>query len=169
MGQWISAVVSKAQAASTWRRLRRLMNNIHVDVASYYGPYIRAAVKGWDSHHALVAIDTTSIEDRRIVFRAALIYCGRAVPLVWKAVSTRSHSVPFEVYEPLLDQARALLPADCTVTLLGDRGFGDVRLMVWCRRRGWHFALRLKGNRTVVLDDGHRNRLAAFAVGPMDL
>jgi len=169
LGQWIGAVVTKAQAASTWRRLWRLMNNTLLDVASYYEPYIRAAVKGWSGRHALVAIDTTSMQDRRIVFRAALIYRGRAVPLAWKAVSTRSHSLPFEVYEPLLDQARALLPSDCAVTLLGGRGFGNVRLMVWCRRCGWHFALRLKGNRTVVLDDGHRNRLAAFAVGPMDL
>ena len=27
LGQWISAVVTEAQAASTWRRLWRLMNN----------------------------------------------------------------------------------------------------------------------------------------------
>ena len=119
--------------------------------------------------HALVAIDTTSMQDRRIVFRAALIYRGRAVPLAWKAVSTRSHNLPFETYEPLLERARTLLPADCTVTLLGDRGFGSVRLMAWCRRRGWHFALRLKGNRSIVLADGCRNRLSAWAVGATKL
>ena len=40
LGQWIGTVVTKAQAASTWRRLWRLMNNTLLDVASYYEPYI---------------------------------------------------------------------------------------------------------------------------------
>lgn len=47
LGQWISAMVSQAQAAITLRRLWRLMNNAHVDGASCYEPCIRAAVRGW--------------------------------------------------------------------------------------------------------------------------
>ncbi len=93
LGQWIDVVVTPARAASTWRRLWRLMNNVHLDVGAYYEPFIRTAVSTWSGRHALVAIDTTSLQDRRIVFRAALIYRGRAVPLVWKAVSTASHSL----------------------------------------------------------------------------
>jgi hypothetical protein len=39
-----------------------------------------------------------------------------------------------------------MLPDGCTVTLLGDRGFGHRKLMKWCGRAGWHFILRLKAD-----------------------
>lgn len=159
--RWTNVVVSPATASSRWRRLWRFLNNPHLDVAQYYAPFIRAAVAGWAGRHALVAIDTTSLQDRRIICRVSLVYRGRAVPLAWQAYTSRSHSLPFDAYVDLLERARRLLPPDCQVTLLGDRGFGGVRLMTWCRRVGWHFALRLKANRAVVLADGRRRRLSA--------
>lgn len=170
LGAWTTVVVTSAKASSTWRRLWRWMNNDHLDVARYYEPFIRRALAGWAGCHVLLAIDTTSLQDRRIVCRVSLIYRGRAVPLAWEAYTTKSHSLPLHAYKPLLKRAGALLPEGCTVTLLGDRGFGGARLMAFCLRRGWHFALRLKRNRVVVHADGRRGRLgSAWALAGGDV
>lgn len=163
LGAWTGVVATSAKAASTWRRLWRWLNNDHLEVARYYEPFIRRALSAWAGCHVLLAIDTTSLQDRRIVCRVSLIYRGRAVPLAWAAYPTKSHSLPFDAYKLLLERAGELLPAGCTVTLLGDRGFGGVRLMAFCQRRGWHFALRLKRNRVVVDADGRRGKLSTLS------
>lgn len=80
--RWATVVVTQAQAASTLRRFWRILGNPRLDVAAYYAPFIRAALAGWP---VLLAIDMTSLDDRRIVCRVSLIYRGRAVPLAWQA------------------------------------------------------------------------------------
>jgi len=118
----------------------------------------------------LLAIDTTSLNDRCVVCRISLVYRGRAIPLVWQTFDTRSHSLRFAAYLPLLKRAHRLLPPDCHVTLLGDRGFGNLRLMRWCLKCGWHFALRLKKSRFVIHANGRRERLTdALGVAPGDI
>jgi hypothetical protein len=164
--EWSVMVVTRVQAASTFRRLWRFLGNAHIDVASYYRPFIGAALAGWAGCEVRLAIDTTSLNDRCVVCRIALVYRGRSIPLVWQTFDTRSHSLKFKDYEPLLEQACRLLPKGCSVTLLGDRGFGGVALMRWCIKHKWHFALRLKGNRIVIHPNGRREHLRDRAFAP---
>lgn len=162
VSRWLTVVTGPAKATSKLRRLVRWLNNPNVDVAAYYRPFVRAAMAGWAGQEVLLSLDSTSPKGACVVCRVAVCFRGRAFPLAWKAFDTRSHSVPYARYEAVLEQARDLLPAGCTVTLLGDRGFGHRKLMRWCGKVGWRFVLRLKADSIVILPDGSRRRLDAW-------
>lgn len=156
------------QASSRLRRLHRFLNNPRVSVEAYYRPFIVKVLQRWANQDVLVAIDTTSPKGKCAVCRIALVYRDRAIPLVWRSFETQSHSLSFSAYEPLLAIAAELLSDTRSVTLLGDRGFGNTQLMLWCRRRGWHFALRIKRSRKLKLASGRPARLSDYAVAPGD-
>ena len=162
LSKWIMVVSGPAKAKSKVRRFLRWINNSRVDVAAYYRPFILAALAGWGGKQVILAIDGTSVRDDCVVCRVSLIFRGRAIPLVWKTLESRSHSIAYSRYIDLLEQVVGLLPAGCNITLLGDRGFGHRKLMKWCKRAGWHFVLRLKSDSWVIKPDGRRRQLRTW-------
>jgi hypothetical protein len=162
LSKWLTVISGKAKAKSKLRRLLRWLNNERVDVGAYYRPFIQKALSAWSGRQIILAIDGTSVRDDCVVCRVALIYRRRAIPLVWKTLDSRSHSIAYSRYIDLLEQVVGLLPADCDITLLGDRGFGHRKLMKWCKRSGWHFVLRLKSDSWVILPDNRRRQLRTW-------
>jgi len=63
---------------------------------------------------------------------------------------------PFAEQRALLSGVASLLPPGVTVTLLADREYGTKAVTRWCLSRGWHFCLRLKKSRWLLLADGTR-------------
>jgi hypothetical protein len=162
LSRWICVIGDQTKAKSKLRRFHRWLSNSRVDVAAYYRPFIRRALSGWSGVRIVLAIDGTSVRDDCVLCRVALIYRGRAIPLVWMAIDSRSHSIAFDRYVELLKQTADLLPADCDITLLGDRGFGHRKLMKWCKANGWDFALRLKSDSWVIMPHRGRRQLRSF-------
>jgi len=77
--------------------------------------------------------------------RLAVVYRGRALPVVWRVLKRRSASVAFNEYREMLDQAANRLPKGVEVVLLVDRGFVHVKAMaVMSTELGWHYRIRLK-------------------------
>ena len=64
--------------------------------------------------------------NRYCLIRIALIYRGRAIPIVWKVLEHGSSAVAYSVYAPLLDAVVGVLPTSVEVLFLADRGFADV-------------------------------------------
>lgn len=159
LSQWLTVIAGTAKATSKLRRLERWLSNPLVDVAAYYRPFIQAALVTWADQDILLIVDGTSPRGECVVCRVSICFRGRAFPLCWQTFDTRSHSIAYARYKAVLEQARTLLPAGCSVTLLGDRGFGHRALMKWCRQAGWHYVLRLKADSIVILPDG-QSRLA---------
>jgi hypothetical protein len=73
-----------------------------------------------------------------------LIYRGRAIPVIWSVIASSSASVAFESYQVLLLLAADLLPENCKVLFLADRGFVDQRLFSLLRDLNWRFRIRIK-------------------------
>jgi hypothetical protein len=166
---WLTVIAGPAKATSKQRRVTRWLSNPLVDVMAYYRPFLKAAMAGWAGAELLLALDSTSSKGAHTVCRVSVCYRGRAFPLCWMTFDSHSHSLPFEGYVAVLELSRTLLPADCGVTLLADRGFGHRALMRWCHAAGWDFQLRLKADSTVILADGTRRRLDTFKPRPQDL
>ncbi len=146
---WVPYVVSRAQqAASTVCRFCRWLQHPAVQVQALYAPLIRQALHSWALTRVYVALDTTLLWEQFCVIRLALIYRGRAIPLVWQVLAHPSSSVAYAVYAPLLDSLAALLPAHLVVVLLADRGFADTALLAHCKRLHWHYRIRIKGSFT---------------------
>jgi hypothetical protein len=78
------------------------------------------------------------------LIRLAVIYRGRAVPLVWCVLQHGSAQVAFDVYRELLERASLLLPRRARVVFLADRGFADTALMAYLQGLGWHWRIRIK-------------------------
>ncbi len=148
-----TVIVSRAKAASRVRRLRRFLANGHVKVRDYYDGLIRAALAGWAKQTIYVAIDTTDVANRLVICRLAVLYRGRALPLVWQVYERSSVMLAFGAYAELLEHATSLLPPDAKVVLLGDRGFRTTELMQWCQAHHWHYRLRLQADQLVKLPD----------------
>jgi len=157
---WATVIASEAKAASRERRMRRLLENKHIEVRHYYEPFLRSALAAWAGRTIYLAIDTTTLAGRLTVIRVALIYRGRAIPIAWEVLTQKSTAVALEHYADLLRYVATLLPPKSRVVLLGDRGFRDTDLMALARELGWHFRLRLVKSEEVTFANGQHKHLA---------
>jgi len=147
LNAWAPYVVSRAvYAQSTVRRFARWLDNGRIEVHHLYGPLIQQALAEWGNHVLYLALDTTTLWGKYCVVRISVIYRGRAVPIVWQALEHGSSSVAYEIYRNLLDKVAMLLPLNCKVVFLADRGFADTALMSDLKRLGWHWRIRIKGS-----------------------
>ena len=112
-----------------------------------YGPLIQQALSEWGEQTLYLALDTSMLWGKYCIIRISVVYRGRAVPLVWKVLEHASSAVAFDAYKDLLNKAaRLLLPFQCPVVFLADRGFADTDLMAHLNNLGWQWRIRLKGN-----------------------
>lgn len=149
LSRWSSSVASGTQAQQRVQRFRHWLRNSAVESRSWYSPFITETLRAWTEHSLSIALDTTQVTESLVVARTALLYRARAIPLAWQVYQRRSVMLAFEQYAELVEYTATLLPHDTTVTLLGDRGFRDIRLMQLARRLHWHFRLRLAENELV--------------------
>ena len=144
---WVPPVHSRAEyAQSTVRRFERWLDNARINVQELYGPLIQQALADWGDSRLRLALDTSMLWGKYCIVRISVVYRGRAVPLVWTVLEHASSSVAYEVYAYLLDVAAQLVPENCEVVFLADRGFADIDLMQHLKQLGWHWRIRIKGN-----------------------
>jgi hypothetical protein len=90
---------------------------------------------------------------------------GRATPLVWLTVDKDELKNQRNDFEDLcLSRLKELLPEGVRVTILADRGFGDVKLFEFLESLGFQYVIRFRGNIHVTAADGE-TKLAADWVG----
>jgi hypothetical protein len=144
---WTPLVISRAPyRQSTVRRFRRWLDNEKIAVHALYGPLMAQALGGWVNQTGSVALETSMLWDTSCPVRLAVVYRGRAVPLVWRIIEHGSATVAYEGYTTLVDRAATLLPVSWRVVLLADRGFADTKLMRRLQQRDWHFRIRIKAH-----------------------
>jgi hypothetical protein len=144
---WAPYVHSRAlYAQSTVRRFGRWLENERIEVHSLYGPLLQQALAEWGNHLLYLALDTSTLWNTYCLVRIAIIYRGRAIPIVWKVLEHPSSSVAYDVYKDVLDKVVELLPFRCHVVFTADRGFADTHLMDHLVQLGWHWRIRIKGS-----------------------
>jgi hypothetical protein len=153
-------------AQSSVRRFARWLDNERIDVHQLYGPLIQQALGSWGRHTLYLALDTSMLWEQYCVIRISLIYRGRAIPLVWQVIAHASSSIAYETYQALLDRAATLLPLNCQVVFLADRGFADTALMAHATRLGWHWRIRIKSCFVVYRRGQRRLKLSNYELKP---
>lgn len=127
------------------KQIDRLLSNSSVTVWEWFAhwvPFLVAARK-----ELVVALDWTEFDrdDQATIAMYLITSHGRATPLVWKTV--RKSELKNKRNEHEYDAIRRLheiLPADVTVTLLADRGFGDQKMFAYLGVLGWSYAIRFR-------------------------
>jgi hypothetical protein len=146
LSKWALHRSGEACAASRQRQFARWLHNPKIDPWANFRPLAKAALTDWGGQRIYLALDSSSLWDRFTLVRIALIYRGRALPLSWVVLVSQSTMVGFADYRVILDRAAGLLPANCRVVFLADRGFVDQKLFCYVRDLGWSFRIRLKGS-----------------------
>ena len=145
--QWAIYVEGDALAQSKVRRFRRWLENDRIKVHDLYKPLIVQALSEWGQNKLYLALDTSMMWGDYCLIRLAIVYRGRAIPLVWKVIKHSSSTVALADYKDLIRKAvMLLLPFDCQVVFLADRGFADTELMEFLNKVGWGWRIRLKRN-----------------------
>jgi len=130
-----------------------------------FGSWVRAVVGA--RREIVVAMDWTDFDaDNQSTLALHLITRhGRATPLLWLTVDKDELKNQRNDFEDLcLSRLKALLPEGVAVTILADRGFGDVKLFEFLESLGFQYVIRFRGNIQVSAADGE-TRLAADWVG----
>lgn len=150
------------------KQVDRLLSNAQLDVWDLFDPWVRYAVGPRES--IVVAIDWTEFEPdgQSTVVVSLVTRHGRATPLVWKSAfkSDITDGERNDLEDEVLLRLQQALPEGVAVTLLADRGFGDVELYeALTERFGWDFVIRFRGCITVT-DAKGRSHPASDWVAP---
>lgn len=143
------------------KQVDRLLSNAGIVPWELFGAWVREVVG--ERREIVVAMDWTDFDaDNQATLALHLVTShGRATPLIWLTVDKdelKDQRNDFE--DACLNRLKETLPEGATVTILADRGFGDVKLFKFLESLGFHYVIRFRGNIHVSAADGE-TRLAA--------
>ncbi len=140
------------------KQFDRLLSNAKFDVEKAFAALVPWVVA--DREAIVVSLDWTEYAadgHSRIAINLITRH-GRATPLVWKTVRTDNLKGRRNLYEDeLLYLLAKVLPPGVHVTLLADRGFGDIKLyQILQEELAWDFVIRFRAGILVETPDGRR-------------
>jgi hypothetical protein len=147
------------------KQVDRLMSNAGIDVWDSFARWVPQQIGAQPD--ILVAMDWTDFDhDGQSTLVLSLVTGhGRAAPLIWLTVWKEEIATRRNDYEDAcLRRLAETMPADCRVTILADRGFGDQKLFAFLGELGFGYVIRFRGNIRVADADG-QTRPAAEWVG----
>ena len=146
------------------KQVDRLLSNTKFDVWSNFSNWIPHMIGS--RKEIVVAMDWTDFDgDKQATIAINLVTShGRATPLVWKTVLKKKLKNKRNDYEDeVLEKLRELVPEDVKVTVLADRGFGDIRLYYFLKNDlNFHFTIRFRGNINVTNEKGETRTAAQW-------
>lgn len=136
---------------SLTNRLRRFLSNERVDATGFYQPVVALVLQRLKRSQTplRLLLDTTQLGRRHRLYTVSVAWRRRAVPLGFCVVKKRKGHLNVRQQKVLLRRIRPLVADFDAVYVLGDSEFGQVDVMRYCRKQGWHFVFRLRGHYTV--------------------
>jgi hypothetical protein len=129
------------------KQVDRLLSNEGFDIWTVFGHWIGTLVG--PRSEIVVAMDWTDFDgdDQSTLMLHLVTSHGRTTPLCWSTVQKSTLKGWRNVHEDtLLELFAQRLPAGLKVTVLADRGFGDVGLYELLDRLGLGYVIRFRGN-----------------------
>lgn len=126
--------------------ISRFLANPLVDCTTIMSAIAEPLIKQLSQDKTLVLIiDQTTVYGGEELLMISARFGERALPLLWKAKQKKGN-IGFEEQKQLIDQVSNWIPYGTRVILLGDRFYGTIDLIAYCRAKGWDYRLRLKDN-----------------------
>lgn len=145
LSRWIKYLTHRnCQARSHLERLSYFVNNPNITPETYYHPLLRQFLSAWEGMDVLLTLDTSVFWNEICLIDVCLVWGGRSFPLAQKVMEHPSATVAYSDYQEVLSTAQFLLPPNCRVTLLADRGFEHGEFVRWLIEQRWHWAIRAK-------------------------
>jgi hypothetical protein len=141
------------------KQVDRLLSNQGIDVWDSFARWVPHLVGS--RREILVAMDWTDFDhDGQATLALNLVTGhGRATPLLWLSVWKDELAEQRNAFEDAcLVRLSELVPPDCHVTILADRGFGDHKLFAFLDDLGFGYVIRFRGNIHVTDATGQTRR-----------
>ncbi len=144
----------QSKVSSRAKRFSRYTQNEGIDRETYFIPFIEALVEGLARRGSLVVVmDGSEVGRNCLALVVSVIYKGRALPLAWTVVKGNKGHFPETAHIELLNQVKAIIPAETDVIFLGDGEFDGTTLLAEIETAGWHYVCRTAHNRWVCEQD----------------
>ena len=158
IGQALAQARGKA-AKHAIKQVDRLLSNQGIDVWELFPLWIKEAVGA--SRDLVVAMDWTEFDadDQSTLVLCLVTRHGRAQPLLWLSVFKAELSGKRnDIEDSCLVRLSQALPEGTKVTILADRGFGDVKLFGFLEQLGFGYVIRFRGDTYVTAASGETRR-----------
>lgn len=155
LGKWLPSLSHRdCQARAHLERLSYFLHNQQISAERFYDPMLRHVLAALAGESVLLTLDTSMLWDQFCLIAVCFVWGGRSFTLSQVVLEHGSATVGFEQYQSVLKRAKQVLPPQCQVTLLADRGFEHGHLIHWLRQQNWSWAIRVKSDLKVTLADG---------------
>ena len=144
-------------------RFRRWVKHTDITVDAIWLPFARAVLASLAQTPVSILLDGTSAGRGCMVLMASVVYRSRAIPLLWTVVKGKKGHLPEQLHCALIRRLQELIPADATVTLLGDGEFDGTELQTTMRAARWEYVCRTASNILIFAAD------RVFTVGDLPL
>jgi hypothetical protein len=141
------------------KQVDRLLSNQGIDVWELFPLWIDDAIGA--SRDLVVAMDWTEFDadDQSTLVSSLVTRHGRAQPLLWLSVfKAEVAGKRNDIEDSCLVRLKQSLPEGTKVTILADRGFGDVKLFGFLRELCFGYVIRFRGDTYVTAADGETRR-----------
>src|SRR5689334_30601 len=157
------APIRGRKSESLITRYRRFVKHKHISADTLWLPFARLLLQGLAQAPLTILLDGTTAGRGCVVLMASVVYRGRAIPLLWCVVKGKKGHLPETVHCALVGRLQQLIPADASVTLLGDGEFDGTDLQATLRSTKWQYVCRTA--RSILISAGDR----VFSVGTLPL
>ena len=164
IGQGLAQAMGKLSKHAV-KQVDRLLSNDGIDMETFFAAWVPYLVGA--RVEVVVALDWTSFarDGHETIALSMLTGHGRASPLRWTTVQASTLKGNQRRYEDeLLGRLREVMPVGVKVTVVADRGFGNVPMFRWLSELGFEYVIRLRGDIYVTSAKGER-RMASQWVG----
>jgi len=151
--------------ASIDQRLRRWLVNERVRVDVLWRALLPRLLASRADQDVLVVLDPTPHNGEATILMLSLVCRRRTLPVAWRVLPQQTAWPRPQIDElrELFAEVAAALPANCAVTVMGDRGLPSAEVVDACRAVGWDARFRLSADAR----QGHSVRLADGRVRPI--
>lgn len=155
LSRWIKYLTHRhCQARSHMERLSYFVNNPKITPETFYHPLLRQFLSAWSGMEVTLTLDTSVFWNTYCLIEVCLRWGGRSFSIAQKVMEHPSATVAYIDVQEVLETTQSLLPANCRVTLLADRGFNQGELIRWLMAQEWHWAIRAKSDLNVKRGNG---------------
>lgn len=167
LSHWLTYLSHRScHARSHMERLSYFVHNPKVTAQTFYTPLLKEFLKAWAGMPMTLTLDTSMLWDEYCLIEVCLAWGGRSFPLAQKVMKHGSATVAFADYCTVLETSRTVLPVDCQITLLADRGFEHGELIRWLRDHQWSWAIRAKSDLKIALASSRTESVADLLPEP---
>lgn len=147
IGRLASRIPLRVKRQSIVRRMERFLENGSVRVREWYEPIARGLLSAASASGSVgLVIDGTKVSFGHQLLMVAVVYRGRALPVIWTWVKgQRGHSSQHKQLA-LLSAVRDWIPAGVAVSLVGDSEFGHTFILEYLDHWQWSYVLRQSGH-----------------------